>query len=71
MTAVHMVSGADSRAGDFGEDGYVKYCCRHDIAPAPDCAGLAELDALRTELFDAGLIGQRPDGAGPFRNIPL
>ncbi len=70
MTAVHMVSGADSRAGDFGEDGYVKYCCRHDIAPAPDCAGLAELDALRTELFDAGLIGQRPDGAG-FGNLSL
>ena len=45
-------------------EGYVKYICRHEPAPAPEQAGLAELDALRTELFDAGLIGQRPDGTG-------
>ena len=35
-------------------EGYVKYICRHEPAPAPEQAGLAELDALRTELFDAG-----------------
>ena len=69
MTAVHMVSGADSRAGDFGEDGYVKYCCRHDIAPAPDCAGLAQLDALRTELFDAGRKDTAWWRTGPLRRI--
>ena len=51
-------------------EGYVKYICRHEPAPAPEQAGLAELDALRTELFDAGLIGQRPDGTG-FGNVSL
>lgn len=57
-------------AGSFAGEGYVKYHCRHADAPAPACAGLAELDALRTKLFDAGLIGVRPDGVG-FGNVSL
>lgn len=70
MTFVRAASDANSCAGNSGEEGYVKYSCLHNTAPAPDCAGLAELDALRTELFDAGLIGQRADGVG-FGNLSL
>ena len=35
-----------------------------------DVPALKELDALRTELFDAGLIGMRQDGIG-YGNISL
>ena len=52
------------------DEGYVKYVCLHENAPAPDVPALKELDALRTELFDAGLIGMRQDGIG-YGNISL
>ncbi len=51
-------------------EGYVKYSCEHHSAPAPEHPDLAELDALRTGLFDAGLLGQMPDGVG-FGNVSV
>lgn len=51
-------------------DGYIKFCAIHkpDVAPAHPM--LAELDALRTTLFDSGWLGQSPEGIG-FGNISL
>ena len=60
MTAPHGTPGPD--------DGYVKYRCLHTPGPAPAHPDLTALDALRTALFDAGLLGMRPDGVG-FGNL--
>ncbi len=60
MTVPHGTPGPD--------EGYVKYRCLHTPGPAPAHPDLAALDALRTTLFDAGLLGMRPDGVG-FGNL--
>lgn len=50
------------------DEGYVKYRCIHTPGPAPAHPDFAALDALRTALFDAGLLGARADGVG-FGNV--
>lgn len=62
MTSLRRISGPD--------EGYVKYRCLHTPGPAPAHPDLAALDALRTALFDAGLLGMRPDGVG-FGNVSV
>lgn len=51
-------------------DGYVKYKARHIWGAQPDHPLLPDLDALRTELHDMGLVGALPDGTG-FGNVSL
>jgi len=52
------------------DEGYIKFICRHDLAPPPEHPELAELMLLRDELFSLGLIGVLPDGIG-YGNISL
>ena len=59
---------APSRADGSRDEGYVKYRCIHTPGPAPAHPDFAALDALRTGLFDAGLLGVRADGVG-FGNV--
>lgn len=55
---------------DETADGYVRYRCFHTPDVAPDHPDLAALEKLRTDLFDAGLIGMRRDGMG-FGNLSV
>lgn len=62
------VSAVRTRSGP--EEGSVKYRCLHTSGPAPAHPDLGALDALRTALFDVGLVGVRPDGVG-FGNLSV
>lgn len=52
------------------DEGYVKYCCEYTAGDAPRHDELAALNALRTELHDAGLIGMYDSGIG-YGNISV
>ena len=52
------------------DEGYVKYRCLHTPGPAPRHPDLAALNALRTRLFDAGLVGALSSGVG-FGNLSV
>jgi len=52
------------------DEGYVKYHCDHVFGPAPVHPQMEELDRLRTDLYDAELVGMRPDGVG-FGNVSV
>lgn len=64
------MTAAAGPSGSAAAEGYVKYRCFHTPGPAPTHPDLDALDALRTELFDAGLVGVRPDGVG-FGNLSV
>ena len=51
-------------------DGVIKYSSERVAGALPPCARLAELNQLRTELFDLGLIGVYPDGVG-YGNLSI
>ena len=52
------------------EEGYVKYRCVHKPGPAPEHPGLEALNALRTDLVRAGLVGVLENGVG-YGNVSL
>ena len=52
------------------EEGYVKFNCRHTHAPALPEEKLHELNALRTDLVRAGLIGVYANGVG-YGNVSM
>ncbi|MGN1038528.1 MAG: hypothetical protein ACI4P0_03950, partial [Mailhella sp.] len=52
------------------EEGYVKYRCIHEQAPAPEYPGLSELNRLRSDLFRIGFIGVLENGVG-YGNVSL
>jgi hypothetical protein len=58
-----------THAGNPAE-GYVRFHLQWTAAPAPAHPLLADLDALRTRLWDRGWIGITPDGIG-FGNVSL
>lgn len=45
-------------------EGSIKFVSSHRNGPPPDHPRLAELDAMRTALYDLGLIGVTPEGIG-------
>lgn len=52
------------------DEGYTKFRCDWQLGPAPDNSKIQGLNALRTKLFDAGLIGIYSDGIG-FGNVSV
>ena len=44
------------------DEGYTKYECEWQVAPALPVAVIAELNACRNRLYEQGLIGYYPDG---------
>jgi Class II Aldolase and Adducin N-terminal domain len=52
------------------DDGVVKYRADHTTAPLPRINGLAQLDTVRTRLWDLGWLGVYPDGIG-YGNVSL
>ena len=52
------------------EEGYVKYRCVHENGPAPEHPGREELNALRSDLVRAGLVGVLENGVG-YGNVSL
>lgn len=51
------------------DEGYIKYDIDWTPGPAPDIDAVAELDACRKPLFDAGLIGEYRDLGIGYGNI--
>jgi methylthioribose-1-phosphate isomerase len=51
-------------------DGYIKYSSERSDGEVPHPAALDELNHVRTELFDRGLIGCLPNGIG-FGNLSI
>ncbi len=51
-------------------EGYVKFEVRRMAGPAPSHPDLGRLEAARTRLWDAGLLGITPDGIG-FGNVSV
>lgn len=70
MTRPFAQAGPHGSPRHLPDEGYVKYRCLHTPGPAPTHPDFAALDALRTELFDAGLLGARADGVG-FGNVSV
>ena len=52
------------------EEGYVKYRCIHEQAPAPEHPGLSELNRLRSDLVRVGFVGVLENGIG-YGNVSL
>ena len=52
------------------DEGYVKFTVHLAEEPAPAGEALERLNAVRTELFDLGLIGVLPEGIG-FGNVSV
>ncbi len=52
------------------EEGYVKYRCVHEEGPAPEHPDWEALNALRTDLVRAGLVGVLENGVG-YGNLSL
>ena len=52
------------------DEGVVKYHAIHQNAKSPDHPLLDQLDQVRTDLFDLGLIGLYPDGIG-YGNVSI
>ena len=46
------------------DEGYVKYRCVHEYGPAPQHPDWEALNALRTDLVRAGLVGVLDNGVG-------
>jgi len=52
------------------DEGVIKYHAEHSPGPAPCHPLLNELDQVRTQLFELGLIGVYPDGIG-YGNVSI
>lgn len=52
------------------DEGYVKYRCVHEYGPAPQHPDWEALNALRTDLVKAGLVGVLDNGVG-YGNVSL
>lgn len=46
------------------DEGYIKFFCAHEAAPAPAHPWLPDLMRIRNEFHQLGLIGVLPDGIG-------
>ena len=53
------------------DEGYTKYECEWQVAPAPPAAAIAELNACRNRLHDEGLIGYYPEHGVGFGNVSI
>jgi len=51
-------------------EGYIKYTAKHRFAPAIKAPHWAELNDVRTRLYQLGLIGALPGGIG-FGNVSI
>lgn len=51
-------------------EGYIKYTAKHKLAPAIKAPHWAELNDVRTRLYQLGLIGALPGGVG-FGNVSI
>ncbi len=52
------------------DEGYIKFTCAHEVAPAPAHPQLRDLIHLRDDLRRQGLVGVLPDGVG-FGNLSV
>jgi L-ribulose-5-phosphate 4-epimerase len=52
------------------DEGYIKFRCVLQDGPPPSIASLAELNKVRTHLWDIGWIGEYPDGTA-FGNVSV
>jgi ribulose-5-phosphate 4-epimerase/fuculose-1-phosphate aldolase len=54
----------------MNDEGYVKYTAKHTLAPAIKAPHWAELNGVRTRLYQLGLVGATPGGIG-FGNVSI
>lgn len=52
------------------DEGYIKFTCAHEAAPAPAHPWLHDLIRIRNDLRRQGLVGVLPDGVG-FGNLSV